>query len=101
MMKYILRFGLIAGIILMLEIIITFSLMKRSGNMQGSEVFGYSIMALVLGICMVLAMLRFRKEGPAKIGKGIMLCLGLGVLASFLYVIGWAITYHFIVPDFM
>src|SRR5689334_3940238 len=102
MKKHILLFGTIAGLVLAVYIVITFSVLASMDgeDFSGGEIFGYSIMTLVLGFCMVLALLRLKKDKIFSIGKGIVVCLGLGTLASLFYVASWALTYKFIVPDF-
>jgi hypothetical protein len=101
MRKNILLFGSIAGGLLTLWMVVAFGLIRGKANITHSEVFGYSIMVLALGISMVLAILRFRKDNEFTLRKGIMLCLGLGALTSLFYLASWAFTYHFLAPDFV
>ncbi len=101
MFKYLIRFGLISGLIVAAATTITFSFFDCNQIMQGGQVLGFSIMILALGTSMVLAILRYKKEKAIGIGQSILLCLGIGFFASLLYVIGWAFTYNFIVPEFM
>jgi len=75
--------------------------MDCSENMEGSQIFGFTMMILAVAPTMVLAVKAYKREMPAGLGKSILLCIGVGFLASVLYVIGWAFTHHFIVPEFM
>lgn len=102
MKKHIFRFGLLAGVLFILWMVIAFSTIDKTKAETGNgELIGYSVMFLSFGICMILALMMYRRENPEfSMGKGILLCLGISGVASVLYVAGWALTYNFIFPDF-
>lgn len=102
MKKQILRFGLLTGALLGLWMVIVFSAIDPTKPELGhGEILGYSVMFLAFGVSMVLALMMYRKDVPDfSMGKGILLCLGISGVASVLYVIGWALTYNFIFPEF-
>lgn len=101
MMRQIIKYGSIPGIILAISMILTFSLTDPHQNMQGSQIFGYSMMILAVSPAMVFGLRKFDPAGAEKFGRRFLLCLGIAAVSSLLYVLGWAITNHFIVPGFM
>lgn len=104
MNKLILRFGLISGLFLGLLMAISFYFAsKNHGNMNGNgEIIGYSSMLVVLSICMWMAGSRYiRENGRSGYVKLWLINLGIGTIASICYLISWALTYHFIYPDFV
>ncbi len=74
---------------------------KKNFDMSGGMLLGFSMMAIAFAIGMILAMFQYKKEhGVIKLNQAYLLCLGIVVIACILYVIVWALVYHFIFPDF-
>lgn len=103
MKNNILKYGSIAGLVLAVFMFTSFFLKRNScaEDMGTGIVLGYAAMLLSMGICMFLALNGFYKNNTLpSMGKTMLLCLGIGGMASLIYVIGWAFTYKFVVPDF-
>lgn len=103
MNKLIYKFGLISGAVLFVELVITFTLMdKHSTEMgMGGAIFGYSTMIVAFLVSMLFALKAYGKQVDAiKPLKAMLLCLGIAVMASIIYVLTWAFIYKFIFPNF-
>jgi hypothetical protein len=107
MKKSILVFGTIAGVIISTFMGISMAIMGcGSGNMDGgssSMIIGFSAMAVAFSFVFV-GIKNFRdkqNDGVITFGKGFSLGFMISLLASTLYVITWAVEFHFFMPDFM
>lgn len=103
MTKQIIRFGLLSGLIFVAWLVIVFGNLdtSKAESTATGAVIGYSVMVLAFTVSMVLALMAYRRDNPGSgLWKGLWLCLGITGIASVIYVIGWALTYKFLVPDF-
>lgn len=93
MKKIVLRYGLIAGAIIVLLMTISMSLMGKSLHFKMGEVFGYASMIIALSTIFV-GIRKYRDEelgGFISFGKAFQVGLFITLVASALYVAGWMI----------
>jgi len=107
MKKNILVFGIISGVIISTFMGISMAIMGcGSGDMDGgsgSMIIGFSAMAVAFSFIFV-GIKNFRDKqngGTITFGKGFLLGFMISLVASTLYVITWAVEFHFFMPDFM
>ncbi len=105
MKRSILVFGAIAGAIVSTFMAISMALMGCSsdGNMTGGMIIGFSSMAIAFSFVFV-GIKNYRDKqngGVLTFGKGFLLGFMISFVASTMYVITWAIEFHYFLPDFM
>ena len=107
MKRNILVFGLIAGVIISTFMGISMAIMGCSsddmGGSTGSMIIGFSAMAVAFSFVFV-GIKNFRDKqngGIITFGKAVLLGFMISLIASTLYVLTWAVEYHFFMPDFM
>lgn len=102
MKKIVLRFGLLAGAVLIAGSAITIPLcLNGTLPFEQSLLIGYSIM--VLSFLMVFAGIRRYREnagGTITFGKAFQVGILISLIASVMYVAAWEIVYYGFVPDF-
>jgi hypothetical protein len=102
MKKVVLTFGLIAGIILSLMMLLTLPFIDTIG-FDRAEVIGYT--SMVLAFLLVFFGVRSYREnvGGGVIGFGRALAVGalIVVVSSVCYVATWEVVYFRIAPDFL
>ena len=94
MQKLIIFYGLISGIIVIVSFIIGMFLANNEAGTRFAELSGYLIMILALSLIFI-ATKRYRDEhlgGVIKFGTAFRLGLGITLVASLIYVIGWEIN---------
>lgn len=103
MKKIILKNGLIAGAIVSALMMTSMALYKSGCGSAGSMIIGYASM-LISFIFIFVGVKNFRDKqngGTLTFLTGLKIGLGIALIASTIYVIAWAIDYHFFLPDFM
>lgn len=107
MKKNILVFGTIAGVIISTFMGISMAIMScGSGDADGgtgSMIIGFSAMVVAFSFIFV-GIKNYRDKqngGVITFGKAFLLGLMISLVASTLYVITWAVEFHFFMPDFM
>lgn len=93
MKKIVLRYGLIAGAIIVLFMTTSMSLMGKELHYKIGEVFGYASMIIALSTIFV-GIRKYRDEelgGFISFGKAFQVGLFITLVASALYVTGWMI----------
>ncbi|MXV16101.1 DUF4199 domain-containing protein [Hufsiella ginkgonis] len=102
MKKTVLTYGLIAGIFVSAFMVVSMAFADHS-NMVNAMLVGYSSMILAFSMIFVGVKNYRDKQNAGLISFGQALKLGLliALVASTLYVITWAIDYHYFLPDFM
>ncbi|MBL7883551.1 MAG: DUF4199 domain-containing protein [Bacteroidia bacterium] len=107
MKRNILVFGTIAGIIVSTFMAISMALMScGSTDMDGgtgSMIIGFSAMIVAFSFIFV-GIKNYRDKqnaGSITFGKAFLLGLLISLLASTIYVITWAVEFHFFLPDFI
>ncbi|RYE26115.1 MAG: DUF4199 domain-containing protein [Sphingobacteriales bacterium] len=104
MRKNILTFGVIAGLVVSVLMII--SMVVQHGNDtfgEGSMIWGYANMIVAFAFIFV-AVKNFRDKyngGVVSFGKAFQIGLFISLIASTFYVITWLIYYYNFIPDFM
>jgi hypothetical protein len=102
MRKVVLTYGLIAGLIVSLLIVVTWSVVPPESNMALSMLLGYANMLVSLSM-IFFAIKSYRDnylEGSITWGRGFLVGLYVSLIASVLYVIGWKIFSSITMPDF-
>jgi len=94
--KYILRYGLISGVIAAVPWLWIMARMPADGNLEemGGATRGYIIIILALSM-VFLGIKHYRDRvlgGAIKFGPAFLLGLGISTVASVLYVIGWEVS---------
>ena len=104
MRKNILTFGVIAGLIVSILMVITMGVCHNSEDFgEGSMIWGYASMIIAFAFIFV-AIKNFRDKyngGVISFGKAFQIGLFISLIASTMYVISWLIYYYNFIPDFM
>jgi hypothetical protein len=106
MKRNILVFGAIAGVIVSTFMGISMALMGCHSEINPSNsgmIIGFSSMVVAFSFVFV-GIKNYRDKhngGVLSFGKGFLLGFMISLVASTLYVITWAIEFHFFMPDFM
>ena len=102
MRKIVLTFGLIAGAILSVMMLITIPFHDQIGFDKGL-IIGYTTM--VLAFLMIFAGVKSYRDnvsgGSVSFGRALVVGLGITLIASVCYVATWQFVYHRIAPDYM
>jgi uncharacterized protein DUF4199 len=97
MTPVILRYGIIAGLIVSIPWLVYMLTLPADGHMNHSMLLGYTLM--ILAFSMVFVGIRQYRDralgGVIKFGKALLLGLGISAVASLIYVIGWEICMAF------
>ncbi|HMO62196.1 MAG TPA: DUF4199 domain-containing protein [Ferruginibacter sp.] len=106
MQKNVFVFGLIAGLVVSIIMAVSMLTMYNSsaeGHGTGSMVVGY--LGMLIAFSFIFAAVKnFRDKqngGVISFGKAFTMGLWIALIGSTLYVITWAVLYHFYMPDFM
>jgi len=101
MRKIILTFGLIAGAIMSVMMVITMTLVGRIDFDKG-EVIGYT--SMVVAFLMVFFGVKSYRDnvagGEIKFGRAFLVGLAITAVASMCYVATWEVLYYKVWPDF-
>ena len=103
MKKNVLVFGLISGVLISLFMVSYMAVCYRSTKFEGSMVVGYLAMLLAFSFIFV-AVKNYRDKyngGVIGFGKAFRMGLFISLIASTMYLIAWAIEYHYFMPDWM
>ena len=105
MKRVVLVFGLIAGIILSVFILVSVPFMKNmTAESMGTSMFvGYAVQLLCFSL-IFFAIKQYRDKynnGIISFGKAFRTGLWISLIGSAFYVITWALVYNFMIPDFM
>ncbi len=107
MKRNILVFGLIAGVIVSTFMAISMAVMSsgnwEEGHGSGSMIIGFTAMAVAFSFIFV-GIKNYRDKqngGTITFGTGFLLGLMISLVASTIYVLTWAVEYHYFLPDFM
>ncbi len=100
MKKLLLTWGLIAGLIVSVMMILTFG---TDIGLESSEILGYTTMVVAFSTIFI-AIRTYRNnylDGSISFGKGFLLGLYITLIASALYVITWMILSETVARDYM
>lgn len=107
MKRNILVFGTISGLIVSTFMAISMALMGCSStnpsNMTTAMVIGFASMAVAFSFIFV-GIKNYRDKqngGVISFGNAFLLGLMISFIASTMYVLTWAVEYHYFLPDFM
>ena len=102
MKKIVLTFGLIAGAMLSVMMLMTVPFMDKIGFDKG-EIIGYTTM--VLAFLMVYFGVRSYRDnvagGSIRFGRAFLVGLLITVVATVCYVVTWQVIYYKVTPDFV
>jgi len=106
MQRIVLVFGLLSGAIVSLIMSISMLTIYNNPSLSkgsGSMIVGYLSMIIAFALIYV-AVKNYRDKfnnGVISFGRAFSIGLFIALIASTLYVVTWAIVYHFFIPDFM
>ena len=103
MKKTIITYGLLSGLIIMAFMITSTVLWYKDPKLGLSEIIGFTGMFIAF-IFVFVGIKNYRDKqnnGILTFGNGFLLGLMISFVASTIYVITWAIEFHFFLPDFM
>jgi hypothetical protein len=106
MKRIILVFGLLSGAIVSLVMAISMITISKNPSLatgSGSMIVGYLSMIIAFALIFV-AVKNYRDQhnnGLISFGKAFKIGFFIALIASTMYVVVWAIVYHFFIPDFM
>lgn len=106
MKKNVLVFGLISGLVVSTIMAISMTYMSKHSEACGSVssmIVGYLSMLVAFSLIFV-AVKNFRDKqngGIISFGKAFTIGLLIALIGSTMYVITWALVYHYVMPDFM
>ena len=95
-------YGIIAGLIVAVPMIVFMVFVSPSHQMQDGALYGYVVMIVALST-VFLGIKHYRDKelgGAIKFGRALLVGLGVSALASVLYVIAWEISLAFSDFDF-
>lgn len=99
-MKKTIIYGAIAGLIVT-GVMLTGMAMIYDTDSQGSMLFGYTTMLVGFSLIFVnIKISRDKNGGFISFGKAFKIGLGITMVASAIYVIGWMVEYYVFLPDF-
>lgn len=97
MRKIVLVYGGIAGLLMVMMFLVSFSLMEQGMlSFENSELFGYTTMIIVLSL-IFFGVKSFRDKhnsGAMTFGKGFKVGISIAAVASLFYAGGWEIYYN-------
>ena len=100
MKKILLTYGIIAGLIVSVMMVLTFGI---DIGLEGSELLGYTTMVVAFSTIFI-AIRSYRNnylDGSISFGRGFLLGLYITLIASALYVISWMILSETVAKDYM
>lgn len=103
MKNTVLKYGIIAGAIVSIFMIVTMPLMDENSDIKHSEILGYTVMLVAMSMIFI-GVRSYRNNqlnGVISFGKAFVLGLYIALIASTMYVISWMLLSEFVVTDFM
>lgn len=101
MKKNVIVFGLIAGVIASVLMVISMARCSSDANFEHSMLIGYASMVLAFAFIFV-GIKNYRDKynnGSITFGKAFKTGLYISLIASTMYVITWLIDYYVFIPD--
>ena len=103
MKKTILTYGLIAGIIASLTMLISLVIGVDHMDSTWGMILGFT--GMIIGFAFIfVAVIKYRDKinaGVISFGKALLIGLGISFIASTMYVLVWMAEYKYVFPDFM
>lgn len=103
MKKNVIVFGLIAGVIVSVLMVLSMAGCYNNPNMEHSMLIGYASMVLAFSFIFV-GIKNYRdkyNDGLITLGKAFKIGALISLVASTMYVIVWLVDYYVFMPDFM
>jgi uncharacterized membrane protein len=103
MKKNVIVFGLIAGLIVSVLMVLSMARCYSDPNLEHSMLIGYASMVLAFSFIFV-GIKNYRdkySDGLITFGKAFKIGLYISLIASTIYVIVWLIDFYVFIPDFM
>ena len=103
MKKNVIVFGLIAGFIVSVLMVLSMARCYGDPNLEHSMLIGYSSMVLAFSFIFV-GIKNYRDKynhGSISFGKAFKIGLFISLIASTIYVVVWLIDFYVFMPDFM
>jgi hypothetical protein len=103
MKKNVIKYGLIAGLIVSVWMLGSITLCYATGKFEGSMVLGFASMIIAFSL-MYPAIKNYRDKqnnGVISFGEAFKMALLIALIGSTMYVAVWLIDYYFFIPDFM
>jgi len=103
MKKNVIVFGLIAGVIVSVLMVISMARCSSDANFEHSMLIGYASMVLAFSFIFV-GIKNYRDKynnGFITFGKAFKTGLYISLIASTMYVVTWLVDYYVFIPDFM
>ena len=103
MKQIIIKNGLIAGLAVSIFMVCSMAYIYNSEHAEGSMLVGYASMLAAFSFVFI-GIKKYRdSESDGKISFFTAFKIGIAIsaIASIMYVIAWAIEYHFFMPDFL
>lgn len=103
MKQNVLKYGLIAGLIVSIFMVGSIAFCYTTEKFEGSIIVGYASMLIAFSMVFVgVKSYRDRElNGLISFGNAFKIGLLISLVASTIYVIVWMVDYYFFVPDFM
>jgi hypothetical protein len=102
MKKIVLTCGLISGTIVATVMAISMAFYNSGTSNDYGMLVGYASMILSFSLIFVaIKSYRDKNDGKVTFGKALTIGLLVSLIASTMYVVTWAIEYHYFMPDFM
>lgn len=102
MKKLILKFGVIAGLIVAALMLGSLPF-KENFNLVTGMIYGYTTMLIAFSMIYV-AIRQYRDQhlgGSISFRNAFLIGLGITLIASVFYVVAWEIEYRYFIPDFI
>lgn len=103
MKKNVIVFGLIAGLIVSVLMVLSIAKCYSDPNLEHSMLIGYASMVLAFSFIFV-GIKNYRdkyNDGLITFGKAFKIGLYISLIASTIYVMVWLIDFYVFIPDFM
>lgn len=103
MKKNVIVFGLIAGLIVSVLMVLSMAKCSSDPDFEHSMLLGYASMILAFSFIFV-GIKNYRdkyNDGVITFGKAFKIGLYISLIASTIYVIVWLVDYYMFIPDFM
>ena len=103
MKKIALKYGLISGLFISTFTVLSMAYCHSENNYGGNMLLGYSAMLLAFSLVFVAVKSYRDKQNSGVISFSMAFQIGLYItlISSTIYLVAWAIDYHFFIPDFM
>ncbi|MFT4023005.1 MAG: DUF4199 domain-containing protein [Flavihumibacter sp.] len=103
MKKYVWTFGLIAGTVLCINMIVMVNMMYNNPGFKGNDIAGYAGMVVVFSLTF-FGTLNYRNkvlDGVISFGRAFKVAALIALVGATMYVVAWLFYYYLFVPDFI